>query len=76
MGLMAKQDRIAPDMFEIFIKERGYMNCAEEFLGSEQIDEALIPGYSESAWSGGFHVAGFGRVDTVSQHVSFDILFV
>ena len=52
------------------------MDCAEEFSGSEQIDETLIPGNSVSAWSGGFHVAGFGRVDTVSQHVSFDILFV
>jgi hypothetical protein len=55
------------------------MDCAEEFLGSEQVDntdEALIPGYSVSAWSGGFHVAGFGGVDTISQHVSFDILFV
>lgn len=76
MSLMAKQDHIDPNIFVIFIKERVYKDCAEEFPGSKQIDEALIPGYSVSAWSGGFHVAGFGRVDTVSQHVSLDILFV
>jgi len=54
------------------------MDCVEEFPGSEQIDdnEALIPDYSVSVWSGGCQVAGFSRVDTVSQHVSFDILFV
>ena len=55
------------------------MDYAEAFLGQvqiEDIDEALIPGYSVSALSGGFHSAGFGGVDTVSQHVSMDILFV
>ena len=41
MGLMKKQDHIDPGIFEILIKERVYIDCAEEFLGLEQIDEAL-----------------------------------
>jgi len=41
MGLMKKQDHIDPRIFEILIKERVYMDCVEEFLGLEQIDEAL-----------------------------------
>jgi hypothetical protein len=52
MGLMKQEDHIDPDIFEIFIKERVYMDYAEEFLGPEQIDdidEDLIPGYSVSA---------------------------
>jgi len=49
MGFMKKSDHIDPDLFEIFIKNRVYMNYAEEFLDAAQIDEideALIPGYS------------------------------
>ena len=52
MGLMKQEDHIDPDIFEIFIKERVYMDYAEEFLDPEQIDdidEDLIPGYSVSA---------------------------
>jgi hypothetical protein len=66
-------------MFEFFFKQRVYMDYAEEFLDQEQIDEideALIPGYAVSAWSGGFHVTGFGGVYAVSQYVRLDILFV
>ena len=49
MGLMKKDNHIDPDLFEIFIKNRVYMDYAEEFLDVSQIDEideALIPGYA------------------------------
>jgi HD-GYP domain-containing protein (c-di-GMP phosphodiesterase class II) len=49
MGLMKKDQHIDPDIFEIFIRERVYLDYAEEFLDPEQIDEideALIPGYA------------------------------
>ncbi|MCP4283970.1 MAG: GAF domain-containing protein [Gammaproteobacteria bacterium] len=49
MGFMKKDQHIDPDIFEIFIRERVYLDYAEEFLDPEQIDEideALIPGYA------------------------------
>jgi HD-GYP domain-containing protein (c-di-GMP phosphodiesterase class II) len=49
MGLMKKDNHIDPDIFEIFIRERVYLDYAEEFLDPEQIDEideASIPGYA------------------------------
>ena len=49
MGLMKKDNHIDPDIFEIFIRERVYLDYAEEFLDPEQIDEideSLIPGYA------------------------------
>jgi HD-GYP domain-containing protein (c-di-GMP phosphodiesterase class II) len=49
MGFMKKDNHIDPDLFDIFIKNRVYMEYAEEFLDASQIDEideALIPGYS------------------------------
>jgi hypothetical protein len=49
MGFMKKDRHIDPDIFEIFIRERVYLDYAEEFLDPEQIDEideALIPGYA------------------------------
>lgn len=49
MGRMKKEDHIDPDIFDIFIKNRVYLDYAEEFLDPEQIDEideAMIPGYS------------------------------
>jgi HD-GYP domain-containing protein (c-di-GMP phosphodiesterase class II) len=49
MGFMKQDEHIDPDIFEIFIKNRVYLEYAEEFLDPEQIDEidvALIPGYS------------------------------
>ena len=52
------------------------MDYLEEFLDQDQIDETLMPGYTASAWSGGFQVTGFGGVDTVPQYVGLDILFV
>ncbi len=49
MGFMKVENHIDPDIFDIFIKDRVYMEYAEEFLDAEQIDEideSLIPGYS------------------------------
>ncbi len=49
MGLMKKENHIDPDIFDVFIKNRVYLDYAEEFLDPEQIDnidENLIPGYS------------------------------
>ena len=49
MGCMKQDDHIDPDIFEIFIKNRVYLDYAEEFLDPEQIDEIdenSIPGYS------------------------------
>lgn len=39
MGVMKQDDHIDPDIFEIFIKNRVYLDYAEEFLDPEQIDE-------------------------------------
>ena len=39
MGFMKKDKHIDPDIFDIFIKHRVYMDYAEEFLDPEQIDE-------------------------------------
>ena len=53
MGLMKKDNHIDPDIFEIFIRERIYLDYAEEFLDPEQIDEideSLIPGYTGDIW--------------------------
>jgi HD-GYP domain-containing protein (c-di-GMP phosphodiesterase class II) len=49
MGFMKQDAHIDPDIFDIFIKNRVYLDYAEEFLDPEQIDEideTLIPGYS------------------------------
>lgn len=48
MGFMKKDKHIDPDIFDIFIKDKVYLEYAEEFLDPEQIDaidEKLIPGY-------------------------------
>jgi len=49
MGLMKQDQHIDPDIFDIFIRDRIYLDYAEEFLDPEQIDEidaSRIPGYS------------------------------
>ena len=49
MGIMKQDEHIDPDIFEIFIKQRVYLDYADEFLDPEQIDnieEVNIPGYS------------------------------
>ena len=48
MGLMKQNNHIDPDIFDIFIRQRVYLDYAEEFLDPEQIDpidEQSIPGY-------------------------------
>lgn len=48
MGFMKKENHIDPDIFDIFVKNKVYLDYAEEFLDPEQIDEideSIIPGY-------------------------------
>ena len=48
MGYMKLDKHIDPDIFDIFIKNKIYLDYAEEFLDPEQIDdidEKVIPGY-------------------------------
>lgn len=48
MGFMKLDQHIDPDIFDIFIKNKVYLDYAEEFLDPEQIDvvnEKAIPGY-------------------------------
>lgn len=48
MGFMRKDAHIDPDLFDIFVKEKVYMQYAEEFLSEGQIDEVdwnKIPGF-------------------------------
>jgi hypothetical protein len=50
MGSMKQNDHIDPDIFDIFVREKVYLDYAREFLDPEQIDqvdESLIPGYAE-----------------------------
>lgn len=47
MGYMKQEEHIDPDIFDVFIKQRIYLDYADEFLDPEQIDEidvAAIPG--------------------------------
>ncbi len=43
MGSMKKEHHIDPDLFEVFVREKVYLQYAEEFLDPEQIDE-IDPG--------------------------------
>jgi HD-GYP domain-containing protein (c-di-GMP phosphodiesterase class II) len=48
LGFMCKDDHIDPDIFDVFIKQKVYMQFADEFMHPEQIDEVdvnKIPGY-------------------------------
>ena len=48
MGSMKKNHHIDPDIFDIFIKNKVYLDYAEEFLEPNQIDEIdvnAIPGF-------------------------------
>ena len=49
LGKMRLDNHIDPDIFDLFVREKIYLQYAERFLGSEQIDEvdhASVPGYS------------------------------
>ena len=46
---MCKDNHIDPDIFDVFVQQKVYMQFAEEFLHPEQIDEVdvnQIPGYA------------------------------
>ena len=48
LGKMRLDNHIDPDIFDLFVREKIYLQYAERFLGSEQIDEvdhASVPGY-------------------------------
>ena len=48
LGRMKEDNHIDPDLFDVFIRDKVYLQYAERFLEPEQIDEidpATIPGY-------------------------------
>ena len=48
LGRMKEDEHIDPDLFDVFIREKVYMDYAEKFLEPKQIDEVdleTIPGY-------------------------------
>lgn len=49
LGKMKLDQHVDPDLFDIFIREKVYLQYAKEFLEPEQIDEvneSMIPGYA------------------------------
>lgn len=49
LGAMKEDGHIDPDLFDVFISEKVYLQYAEKYLKPEQIDEVVlsrIPGYS------------------------------
>ncbi|WP_438480199.1 GAF and HD-GYP domain-containing protein [Oleiharenicola lentus] len=49
LGQMSLQGHIDPDLFDIFVRERVYLNYARQFLDERQVDDVdvkKIPGYS------------------------------
>lgn len=49
LGRMKLDNHVDPDLFDVFIREKVYLQYAKEFLEPEQIDEvdvAKIPGYT------------------------------
>ncbi len=50
LGFMCKDNHIDPDLFQIFIDKKLYLQYANEYMNSAQIDEvdhSKIPGYQE-----------------------------
>jgi hypothetical protein len=48
MGFMKKDQHIDPDLFDVFLREKVWLEYANTFLLPEQIDEvdlAKVPGY-------------------------------
>ncbi|MEK7412612.1 MAG: HD domain-containing phosphohydrolase [Planctomycetota bacterium] len=48
LGRMSQDNHIDPDLFDIFMREKVYLDYAKKFLPAEQIDqvdEAKVPGY-------------------------------
>ncbi len=49
LGKFKENGHIDPDLFDVFVREKVYLEYAKQFLGQEQIDavdESQIPGYS------------------------------
>ena len=49
LGKFALNGHIDPDLFQVFVKEKVYLQYAEKFMDSAQIDtvdESKIPGYT------------------------------
>ena len=52
LGRMKEDNHVDPDLFEVFVRKRVYMEYAEKFLKPEQIDKvdlSKVPGYELSA---------------------------
>lgn len=41
MGYMKKENHIDPDLFDIFVREKVYLDYAKIYMNSEQIDEVV-----------------------------------
>lgn len=51
LGKMKQDNHIDPEIFEIFVRDKVYLQYAKEFLPAEQIDEvdhSQIPGYGKA----------------------------
>ena len=49
LGQFKLNGHVDPDLFDVFVREKVYLNYAQQFLSPEQIDhvdESRIPGYS------------------------------
>jgi HD-GYP domain-containing protein (c-di-GMP phosphodiesterase class II) len=49
LGKMKEDNHIDPDIFDVFVKEKVYLQYANEFLSEDQVDEvdhSKIPGYT------------------------------
>jgi HD-GYP domain-containing protein (c-di-GMP phosphodiesterase class II) len=49
LGRFKENEHIDPDLFDVFIREKVYLEYARRFLAPEQIDEvdeSAIPGYT------------------------------
>ena len=49
LGKMKEDNHIDPEIFEIFVREKVYLQYAKEFLPEDQIDDvdhSKVPGYS------------------------------
>ena len=51
LGKFKENGHIDPDLFDVFVREKVYLEYAKQFLGQDQIDtvdESRIPGYIQS----------------------------
>ena len=48
LGRMKEDNHVEPELFDVFVREKVYLDYANEFLAPEQIDDvdlSAIPGY-------------------------------